>query len=401
MELVASIESTTKLALKEILLGLRDDMNVPVTWFIVDGILGFAYDVGKEVGVPVVAFRTIGASCFWAYFCIPKLLESGEIPFTDDTMDKPVKNVPGMETFLRRRDLPSFYRVKDLSNPSFQAVSKETQRTPQASSLILNTFEELEEPILSLIRAHCSPTVYTIGPLHAQLKYRLEQAEGATLSNESWVNSLWEVDRTCIKWLDGKAEKSVVYVSFGSITVLSKEELMEFWAGLVRSKKPFLWVIRPDLIAGTDPRSSVEPEILEGTRERGYMVSWAPQEEVLAHRAVGGFLTHSGWNSTLESIVAGVPMVCWPFFADQQLNSRCVEVTWKIGLDMKDRCDREIVEKMVNELMEGKKAVELERSMAEVSRSAKRSVAEGGSSYCNLDRLIEDIRKMTTKIQLK
>ncbi|KAL8144237.1 hypothetical protein V2J09_017269 [Rumex salicifolius] len=371
VDLVESLESTAKPALKEILLGLRDGSNGPVTWFIVDGLLGFAYEVAHQVGVPVAAFRTI-----------------------DDALDEPVRNVLGMETFLRRRDLPSFYRAKDLSDPSFRALSMETQRTREADSLILNTFEELEEPILSLIRTHCSPVVYTIGPLNAQLKYRLEET---TNSNGSWVNSLWEVDRSCIEWLDNKAHKSVVYVSFGSITVVSKEELMEFWAGLVMSKRPFLWVIRPDLVIGNDPgSSSVEPEILEGTKERGCIVSWAPQEEVLAHRAVGGFLTHSGWNSTLESIEAVVPMLCWPFFADQQLNSRFVEEIWKIGLDMKDTCHREIVERKVNQLMEGNKA-ELERSMAEVSRSAKYSVARGGTSYSNLDRLIDDIRKGTKK----
>ncbi|TKY69965.1 7-deoxyloganetic acid glucosyltransferase [Spatholobus suberectus] len=81
------------------------------------------------------------------------------------------------------------------------------------------------------------------------------------------------------------------------------------------------------------------------------MVGWAPQEEVLAHKAIGGFLTHSGWNSTLESVVAGVPMICWPYFADQQINSRFVSEVWKLGLDMKDVCDRHVVEKMVNDLM--------------------------------------------------
>jgi hypothetical protein len=132
---------------------------------------------------------------------------------------------------------------------------------------------------------------------------------------------------------------------------------------------------------------------VEGTKERGYMVGWAPQEEVLAHPAVGGFFTHSGWNSTLESIVAGVPMVCWPYFADQQVNSRFVSEIWKLGMDMKDICDRVTVEKMVNDLMVEKRE-EFLKSTGEISRLARESVSEGGSSYSNLDRLIEDIRLM-------
>ncbi|TXG49880.1 hypothetical protein EZV62_025755 [Acer yangbiense] len=81
------------------------------------------------------------------------------------------------------------------------------------------------------------------------------------------------------------------------------------------------------------------------------MVGWATQEEVLAHHAVDGFLTDNGWNSTLESEVAGQPMICWPYFADQQVNSRFVGEVWRLRLDMKDVCDRKVVEKMVNDLM--------------------------------------------------
>ncbi|KAK7286855.1 hypothetical protein RJT34_22160 [Clitoria ternatea] len=97
---------------------------------------------------------------------------------------------------------------------------------------------------------------------------------------------------------------------------------------------------------------NVPMELELGTKERGLLVYWAPQEEVLAHPAVGGFLTHSGWNSTLECIVEGVPMLCWPLITDQLVNSRCVSEQWKIGLDMKGACDRLIVKNMVKDLME-------------------------------------------------
>ena len=118
-------------------------------------------------------------------------------------------------------------------------------------------------------------------------------------------------------WLDAQPLKSVIYVSFGCITVLRKDKLMEFWYSLVNSKKHFLWAIRPDLVIQKDGKGQIPVELVEGTKDRGYMVGWVPQEEVLVHQAVGGFLTHSGWNSTLESIVVRVPMICWPYFADQ------------------------------------------------------------------------------------
>ena len=123
-------------------------------------------------------------------------------------------------------------------------------------------------------------------------------------------------------------------------------------------------------------------------------MGWVPQEEVLVHQALGGFLTHSEWNSTLESIVAGVPMICWPYFANQQINSRFVSEVWKLGMDMKDVCGRFLVEKMVNHLMEETMEIFM-KSIAKKARLAKESVSEGGSSYCNWDHLIKDIRLMS------
>ncbi|GAB2277242.1 hypothetical protein Dimus_011949 [Dionaea muscipula] len=398
MDIFKSIIPAGSPILKEILLGSKDERISPITCFIVDGAFAFCYDIAEEVGVPVIAFRTISACAFWVYFCIPKLIEDGVLPFKDnEDMDELVKVLPGTETFLRRRDLPSFCQIKDLSDQSFQQMKIATQRTKQANSLILNTFEELEGPILSLIRKNCSSTVYPIGPLHAHLKYRLQADETPSSRNSS---TLWQVDRSCIAWLDEKPANSVIYVSFGSLTVLSRAELREFWTGLVQSKKLFLWVVRPDSVTGAEGDNPTPLELVEGTKERGYLVSWAPQEEVLAHPAVGGFLTHSGWNSTMESIVAGVPMACWPFFADQQVNSSYVNKVWKVGMDMKDTCDRATVAKMVRDLIEGRRD-ELARKAGQLSRSAKSSIAEGGSSSYNLQNLIQDIRAMNKKTVTK
>ncbi|KAK2999815.1 hypothetical protein RJ639_023549 [Escallonia herrerae] len=383
MELFDSMKAVTKPLLKEYILTSRR----PVTCIIADGILGFTCDVANEIGIPIFYCRTMSACCLWVSFCLPKLIEAGELPFKGDDLDTPITSVPGMEGFLRRRDLPTFCRSGDLNDPSIQLFKTEIQELPRAHGLILNTMEHLEGPVLSHIRVHC-PNLYTIGPVHAQLKSKLGGM--TTPSSTSSSNGLWKEDRSCITWLDSQPSKSVIYISFGSLAVITNDQRMEFWHGVVNSGTRFLWVIRPDSIAGGDPGSNIPVELSLATEERGYIVGWAPQEEVLAHAAIGGFLTHSGWNSTLESLTEGVPMICWPYFLDQHVNSRFVGEVWKLGLDMKDQCVRDVVEKMVKDLMEVRKG-DFIRVADEMGKLAKKSMGKGGLSYYNLDRLIKDI----------
>ncbi|XP_073127924.1 7-deoxyloganetic acid glucosyl transferase-like [Henckelia pumila] len=357
----------------------------PVTCIIADGWLSFAADFAEENGIPLIYFRTVSACALWAYFCTIKVIEANEIPFRENGMDELVRSIPGMEGLLRCRDLPSICRVDDAKDPTLWHRITLTMQTVRAKAVILNTFEDLEQPVLSNIRQHM-PRLYTIGPGNAHLKSRLggNKADASTPSA-----SLWAEDRSCIDWLNAQKSKSVIYVSFGSITTVTREQLLEFWHGLVNSKQRFLWVIRPDSVTGEDG-DRIPAELKECSKENGYMVEWAPQEEVLNHAAVGGFLTHCGWNSTLESIVAGVPMICWPYFADQLVTSRFVSEVWKIGLDIKDSCERVVIENAVRELMEVRKDEFLERASC-LANMARMTVGEGGSSYCNLNDLVEYI----------
>ncbi|KAM4093873.1 hypothetical protein ACB094_06G152000 [Castanea mollissima] len=361
MEVFDSIKLVTKPLFREMLCSghLNSATGQPVTYIIADGILSFPIDVGNELGIPVIHFRLT----------------------KNEDMDRLIRSVPGMENFLQIRDLPSFCQASNLADPDLQLVANTTRQSPRAHALILNTFEDLEGPVLSHIRTKC-PKIYTIGPLHAILKSKLESK--TTLLQSRSPNNLFEVHRNCMVWLDAQPLKSVIYASFGSITVLTKDKFMEFWYGLVNSKNRFLWAVRPDLVIQKDGEGQIPVELVEGRKDRGYMVGWVPQEEVLVHKA----------NSTLESIVAEVPMICWPYFADQQINSRFVSEVWKLGIDMKDVCDRVMVEKIVNHLMEETREIFM-KSTAEKARSAKESVSEGGSSYCNLDHLIKDIRLMS------
>ncbi|KAI0515904.1 hypothetical protein KFK09_008572 [Dendrobium nobile] len=134
---------------------------------------------------------------------------------------------------------------------------------------------------------------------------------------------------------------------------------------------------------------------MAGLEERVRLVAWAPQEAVLRHRAVGCFITHSGWNSTLESAAVGVSMVCWPWAWDQLVNSRLVREVWKVGLDMKDVCKREMVESMVRAAMEGEKVEEVRQKAIDLAVEIRRSMGEGGDARLDFERLLRDILSLS------
>jgi hypothetical protein len=170
---------------------------------------------------------------------------------------------------------------------------------------------------------------------------------------------------------------------------MSNEQLLEFAWGLANTGYAFLWNVRPDLVKGDE--ATLPPEFSAETEGRSMMSTWCPQAKVLEHEAVGVFLTHSGWNSTLESISGGVPMVCWPFFAEQQTNCRYKCTEWGIGMEIGDEVRRAQVEVMIREAMEGEKGREMRRRVMELRDSAVASARRDGRSIRNVDRLINEV----------
>ncbi|CAL5062734.1 unnamed protein product [Urochloa decumbens] len=387
--LVQALSTTGAAAYRDLLASLRrrgsaaNDEFPPVTCVVADGIMPFAWDIAEELGVPAIAYRTVSACSVLAYLSVPRLVERGELPFPNGggDLDEPVRGVPGMESFLRRRDLPIQFRslTDTYQDPLLKAVVAATVDSCRARALMLNTTASLEGPSLAHL-AEEMRDVFAIGPLHA-----MSPAPAV-------ATSLWRHDDGCTAWLDGQAERSVVYISLGSLTVISYKQFTEFLHGLVATGYPFLWVLRPDML-GASQDAALQEALSALGEGRGLVVPWAPQRDVLRHRAVGSFLTHSGWNSTIEGVVEGVPMVCWPFFADQQINSRFVGAVWRNGLDMKDVCERGVVEKTVREAMESDEVRSSARALAE---QVQRDITDGGSSAMEFKRLVGFIRELSS-----
>ncbi|PON80945.1 UDP-glucuronosyl/UDP-glucosyltransferase [Trema orientale] len=208
---------------------------------------------------------------------------------------------------LRFKDLP-FSLISNFGNYAELIAKAYGKRTSLA--IIWNTMKFLEESTLGQIQGQSQIPIFPIGPLHL-------------IAPANLSGSLIKEDRSCISWLDKQPHKSVIYVSsLGSIAALSEEALAEIAWGLANSKQPFLWVIRPRSVRGSDWIELLPKGFQDSVGDTGCIVRWAPQREVLAHPAVGGFWSHCSWNSTLESIAEGVPLISKPCFGDQRVNAR-------------------------------------------------------------------------------
>ncbi|KAJ4966611.1 hypothetical protein NE237_018460 [Protea cynaroides] len=387
--LCQSTHSTCLVPFRNLLskLNVATDNIPPVTCIVSDGIMSFTLQAAEEIGVPEVLFWMTSACGFLASMHFPHLMERGLTPLKDVSylsngyLDTPLDWIPGMKG-IRLRDIPSFIRTTNPNEIMLNFTKGEVERAYKASAIILNTIELLEQDVVDAL-SKMLPPVYTIGPLHLLL----DQIKDDSL--KSIGSNLWKEESGCLEWLDSREPNSVVYVNFGSVTVITPHQLVDFAWGLANSEQSFLWIIRPDLVAGD---SAILPsEFVSQTKERGMLKSWCPQEQVLSHPAIGGFLTHCGWNSTLESICGGVPMVCWPFFADQHTNCKYSCTHWGIGIEIDNNFKRDEVGRLLRELIEGDKGKEMKTKAMMWKKKAEEATTPVGSSFLNFDNMVNQI----------
>ncbi|XP_062077083.1 7-deoxyloganetin glucosyltransferase-like [Humulus lupulus] len=366
----------------------------PVSCVVSDPAMPFTLTAGEEFGIPVALFWTISACGLLGYTQYENLVNKGFTPFKDESsftngyLDTLIDWIPAVND-IRLKDLPSFIRTTNPNEFMVKYVIRLIKLTSTGNAMIFNTFDSLEHNVLEALSSMFPCPIYTLGPLHVLVN----KTQSKSLS--SIASNLWVEELECLQWLDSKDSKSIVYVNFGSITAVTPEQLVEFAWGLANSKKPFVWIIRPDLVDGD---SAILPsEFVEETRERSLISSWCPQEEVLSHPAIGGFLTHCGWNSTLESLSEGVPTICWPFFAEQQTNCKFLCDYWGSGMEINPNVKRDDVEKLVRELMDGEKGNDMRNKAMEWKHKAHEATELGGSSLVNLDNIISKVLVPSSK----
>lgn len=220
--------------------------------------------------------------------------------------------------------------------------------------------------------------------------------DGRIKCDTGYGSSLWKpLSEECIEWLETKPKQSVVYISFGSMVSLTSKQMKEIACGLKDSDWHFLWVIRES------QRDKLLDGFIDSTKEKALVVTWCNQLEVLAHEAVGCFVTHCGWNSTLEGLSLGMPMVGIPQWADQLPDAKYVEEIWEVGVRAKEDemgiVRKEEFIKCLKLVMEGERSEAIRRNARKWKKSAEEAISEGGSSDKNINEFVDSLMHSNVK----
>ncbi|CAH2059009.1 unnamed protein product [Thlaspi arvense] len=383
--------------LEEPVLKLMEEMKPRPSCLISDLCLPYTSKVAKKFNIPNIVFH--GTGCFYL-LCMHVLRRNPEI----------LQNLKSDKDYFL---VPSFPDRVEFTKPQVPVETNasgdwkdflddlvEAENT--SYGVIANTFQELEPAYVKSYKEARAGKVWSIGPVSLCNKVGEDKAERG---NKADINQ-----DECYKWLDSKEEGSVLYVCLGSICNLPLVQLKEIGLGLEKSQRPFIWVIR-----GWGKYKELAEWILESgfeerVKERGLIIKgWSPQVLILSHPSVGGFLTHCGWNSTLEGITSGVPLITWPLFGDQFCNQKLVLQVLKVGVSVGVEevmkfgeeekigvlVDKEGVKNAVEELMgESDDAKDRRRRAKELGELAHKALEEGGSSHSNITFFIQDITQL-------
>lgn len=368
---------------------------------VVDMICTTMTDVANEFGIPSYVFFASGAGFLGLLFHFQALTDNHGVDIAEYENDPEAEfDVPSFVNPVPSKVLP----VVVLDRESGPVFMNHARRIREAKGIIVNTFVELEShAVRSLSDGHEFPPLYPVGPiLNFKCDSEIERHAG------SKVNDKYS---EVITWLDDQPRSSVLFVCFGSMGSFGEDQVKEIAYGLEQSGHRFLWSLRPpppkDKLGlpseYLDPTVVLPEGFLDRTAKIGKVIGWAPQVDILSHQATGGFVSHCGWNSTLESLWFGVPLSTWPIFAEQQLNAFQMVREFGCAVEMKLDYRREFncdgdqavvsageIESGIRRLMDDYDS-DARRRTKEMSEKSRKALMEGGSSYSSMDHLINDI----------
>ncbi|KAL4560467.1 hypothetical protein LXL04_032619 [Taraxacum kok-saghyz] len=360
-------------------------LNPPPSCIISDGGLPWTTDIANRLNIPRIIFY--GPGCF-AFLCIHIVNNTNILEEIDSNTE--YFPLPGLPDRIEITKPQASSWGKGKTKETIEAFEETQEAEKGAYGIVVNSFEELEPKYVEeFAKAKCKK-VWCIGPVSLCNKSLQDVSERG---NKAAIEP-----HDCLKWLDIMDPRSVIYVCLGSLSYASTKQAIEVGIGLEKTSEEFeRWIL--------------EEGYEERVIDRGLLVrGWAPQILILSHQAIGGFVTHCGWNSVLEGICVGVPFVTWPHFADQFLNERFIVDVLKIGvkigaevpITIRDKFEvmvkRENIKKAVESLMNEDEEGEARRKRAkEFGEMAKRAMEEGGSSKVNIKLLIQDIVEEISK----
>ncbi|KAE8726691.1 UDP-glycosyltransferase 74E2 [Hibiscus syriacus] len=346
-----------------------------------DSGMPWALEVAKRFGLQGASFFT---QC-WAVNAIFYHLKLGTLsmPSEEQIRTNAVVSLPSMPE-LEISDLPSTAYDKSGSYPAlWNLMRSQFSNFQEADWTFCNTYDKLEHEIIKWLASKWP--IKTIGPTipSMYLDKRLKDDDDYGLHLFEPYTDL------CIKWLNSKETGSVIYVAFGSIAGLTEQQMGELAMGLKSTNRHFLWVVRDT------EQNKLPGNFIGETSEKGLLVSWSPQLDVLSHRAVGCFMTHCGWNSTLEALSLGVPMIAMPQWTDQPTNAKFVADVWEVGIRVKKDGNgiitKEEIQRCVREVMEGDRSLDIKRNSGKWKKLAIDAIDEGGSSDKNIEEFVAKI----------
>ncbi|KAI9104299.1 hypothetical protein K1719_022871 [Acacia pycnantha] len=348
----------------------------PVDCIVYDSFLTWALDVSRKLGLLGVSFLTqnIGVDSIYYYVNKGKLKH----PLVKDENI----SLPGLPTF-EPLDLPTFLYECEPGDPVLNLLVGQFSNIEEADYILCNSFYELEIEVADCMRK-IWPNLRTIGPT---MPYEfLNNNIKALEDEEDHGFSKFKNDQECSKWLNNQPKQSVVYVSLGTMVPLTKEQMEELAWGLAESGITFLWVVR-------ESEEAKLPKDFPRKSLKSLVVSWCHQLKVLSHEAIGCFVTHCGWNSTLEALSLGVPMVLMPLWSDQRTNAKIIKGVWKIGVraefDEKGIVHREALKKSIWEIMKGEEGSEVKNNAMKWKNLAAKAVSKDGSSCENIEEFMD------------